>query len=243
MTQIQSPTSEQHIANMFNRIAKRYDFLNRLLSLRQDVRWRKHLVAQLPDRQGLQLLDVATGTGDVLIAAAQTHPSYANFIGVDISQGMLDIAREKVARQVPSLPHRLEMMSAESLNVTNETMDAVTISFGLRNVVDKEKAIQEFSRVLKSNGNLLILEFFIPKNGILGGLFQFYFHNILPRLGALFSDRDAYRYLPESVGSFYTMGELEAKLKVSGLQVTRVRNFLFGACKLVTCKKLPPCCR
>ena len=242
-TPVQSPTSEDNIAAMFNRIAGRYDFLNRLLSIRQDVRWRRHLVNQLPTRDGLTLVDVATGTGDVLIAAAKKHPNYGEYVGVDISAGMLQIAEKKLSRHLSDKAYRLQKMSAESLAMPNETVDALTISFGLRNVVQKENALEEFFRVLRPNGTLVILEFFIPQTGLLARLFQFYFHQILPRLGALISDKEAYRYLPESVGSFYSLPELEAKLKTKGMQVIGVKNFLFGACKLITARKLPPCCR
>lgn len=228
---IQSPTSEARVEAMFDRIAPRYDFLNRLLSARQDIKWRRQLVSMIPYRPGGRFLDVATGTGDVLLAAAQAHPEYKTFVGTDISQEMLNLAQSKLNGQPAAI--ELQKMSAERLVLPDHTFDCVSIAFGLRNVVDRDRAIREFYRVLAPGGVLLILEFFPPRAGLLSVLFQFYFHQVLPRIGALFSDRDAYRYLPQSVGSFYSAAGLRTALHDAGFLVDNEVNFVFGSCRLV----------
>lgn len=235
---VQRPESEAKIAGMFDRIAPRYDFLNRLLSARQDQRWRRQLVRHVPFRPGGTYVDVATGTGDVLQAVALGHDEYGDYVGVDISGQMLKYAEKKCAPLVKSGRARFSKMSAEKLEMPDASVDTLSISFGLRNVVRKDVAISEFGRVLKVGGVLLILEFFIPKNGIPGFLFQSYFHYILPAIGGLFSDRSAYQYLPESVGSFYTPDELRQKLYDRGFVVDHVKNFLFGACRLIRATKI-----
>lgn len=232
---VDRPESAQAIAAMFDRVAPKYDFLNALLSAQQDRRWRRKMVQRLPHRPGGVLLDVATGTGDVLVAAAAAHPEYETFVGVDISPGMLSLAGPKA--KAAGLNAEFRVMSATELAFADASVDAITISFGLRNVVDKDQALAEFKRVLKPGGKLLILEFFTPKTGLLGRLFQFYFHAVLPRIGALFSDRDAYTYLPRSVGSFWSREELRAKLYGMGFVVDDEDSFLFGGCRLIGARK------
>jgi demethylmenaquinone methyltransferase/2-methoxy-6-polyprenyl-1,4-benzoquinol methylase len=225
--------SEPQIAAMFNRIAPRYDFLNRLLSAKQDQRWRKLMIAELPYQPDGLLVDMATGTGDVALQAAREHIEYRTIQGVDISEGMLKLA-EKKARTM-GLADRVawQVGSAEHIHVDSSSADAVTISFGLRNVVDKQRAILEFSRILKPGGKLLILEFFTPESTTLARLFQFYFHHVLPKIGSLFSDKSAYEYLPKSVASFYSSSELTQVLADAGLSVYKSKSFLFGSCRLV----------
>ncbi len=243
MSVIQRPESEARIAAMFDRIAGRYDLLNRLLSMRQDQRWRKELTKRVPYRPGGKFLDVATGTGDVLEQVRFTHREYDSVVGVDISGEMLNLAKEKLAAQKGdpvrgSLPRvEFHRRSAEELELPDGAFDAMAISFGLRNVVRKDKALAEFRRVLKPGGTLLILEFFLPKRGLLAALFQLYFHTILPAIGGLISDRAAYKYLPQSVGSFYSPEQMRAALYEQSFQVAEVKSFLFGACRLVHATK------
>lgn len=235
---VQRPESEIKIAGMFDRIAPRYDLLNRLLSARQDQRWRRHLVRNVPHRPGGTYVDVATGTGDVLQAVAAQHEEYGQFVGVDISNQMLKLAEKKCAAEVQAGRARFENMSAERLQFPDASVDALSISFGLRNVVRKDHALGEFQRVLKKGGVLLILEFFIPKRGLAGAAFQLYFHHILPFIGGLLSDRSAYTYLPQSVGSFYSPEDLREKLYDRGFVIDSVKNFLFGACRLVRATRI-----
>jgi demethylmenaquinone methyltransferase/2-methoxy-6-polyprenyl-1,4-benzoquinol methylase len=234
---IQSPQSEQQIASMFDRIAPKYDFLNRLLSAKQDQRWRRILVEKVLYTPQGRHLDVATGTGDVLKAMAVAHKEFDSLMGVDISSKMLDGAREKLkATLAPQA--ELKMMSAESLQFHDRSFDSLSIAFGLRNVVNRPKALKEFHRVLKPGGRLLVLEFFPPSGGLLSLGFQCYFNHVLPFIAGLFSDRQAYTYLPQSVGSFYDIKSFRQVLKESGFRVIEVKNFMFGSCRLVVAESV-----
>ncbi|MEZ4742059.1 MAG: bifunctional demethylmenaquinone methyltransferase/2-methoxy-6-polyprenyl-1,4-benzoquinol methylase UbiE [Bdellovibrionota bacterium] len=232
------PESEAKVATMFDLIAKRYDFLNRLLSAGQDRRWRNKLLSYVPKSVNGVFVDVATGTGDVILGVRQTHPEYRKLIGVDISDNMLELANQKAKSKKYTNEVEFKNMSAEQLAIPDNSVDCLSIAFGLRNVLDKEKAISEFKRVLKPDGTLLILEFFLPQKGSFSTLFQFYFHKVLPKVGGLFSSREAYTYLPKSVDSFYSLAELEKKLASQNLQVTNVVSWLFGSCRLVKASKL-----
>lgn len=245
---VQSPQSEEQIATMFDRIAPRYDLLNRLLSARQDQRWRLQLVGKIPPQSRGRHLDVATGTGDVIDAMKTAHPEYDVLVGVDISPKMLEIARTKITEnpskgvapesfsaQGPHVEWRL--MSAEKLQFNDQNFDSLSIAFGLRNVVNKLEAIKEFCRVLRPGGLLLVLEFFPPRTGLMSWLFQFYFHKVLPLVGGLLSDRKAYKYLPESVGSFYRIETFQEVLETSGFHLVEIKNYLFGSCRLVIAQK------
>lgn len=232
------PVDESAVAAMFDRISGRYDLLNRLLSARQDVRWRNKLIAMVPYRPEGRFIDIATGTGDVILAAAKQHPEYDFFIGGDISEGMLNFAQKKAVEAKLSDVIEWRTMSAEQVTVPANSCDCLSISFGLRNVVDKEKALTEFSRVLKNGGVLLILEFFTPEGGLMSRLFQFYFHHILPIIGRLLSEREAYKYLPTSVASFYSPQALRDSLRDKGFIVDREINFLFGSCRLVKARRV-----
>lgn len=235
--QLTKPEDERAIAHMFDRISGKYDFLNRLLSARQDVRWRRFLLAMVPYRPHGTYLDMATGTGDVLLAVAKEHPEYSSYVGADISQGMLALAAKKAAAIQPKGTLEWRSMSAESITLADASVDCLSISFGLRNVVNKEQALKEFSRVLKTGGVLLILEFFTPQHGMMARLFQFYFHWILPVIGRLFSEKEAYTYLPKSVASFYSPEGLRSALRSRGFIMEAERSFLFGGCRLVKARK------
>ena len=165
-------------------------------------------------------------------------PEYEQFIGTDISKGMLNLANRKASSCGLEQRVKWQVMSAESLEFKDETFDCASISFGLRNVVNKERALSEFARVLKSGGVLLILEFFTPTSGPMAKLFQFYFHKILPQIGRVFSEKEAYTYLPKSVASFYSPSELRDSLTTKGFIVEKELNFLFGACRLVKSRRV-----
>ena len=219
---------EKTIANMFDRIAPRYDFLNRLLSMRQDKRWRRKLAECVPDQAGIKLLDVATGTGDVIAACRQGKKNPPHCTGIDIAPAMLQRAKLKLADSV-----NLQHMSATSLSFLDESFDVVTIAFGLRNVSDTKQALGEFQRVLKQNGQLLVLEFFHLEGGMFAPMFNFYTRHLLPHIASLFSDKAAYQYLPRSVASFYGVGELEQIAKACGLRCGEHQFFLHGAVALL----------
>lgn len=237
VAQVQHPKSEAHVAAMFDRIAARYDLLNRLLSARQDQRWRKRLVSMVPYRPGGKLLDVATGTGDVLLAVASVRKEYDAFVGSDISSKMMALAETKVKKALPRLNVTFKQASAEALGLPDRAFECVTIAFGLRNVVHRDAALKEFYRVLAPNGVLLILEFFLPRRGLLAWGFQLYFHHILPFIGGLLSDKAAYKYLPESVGSFYEPESLRRVLYDVGFTVDETVSYLFGAARIVKARR------
>jgi demethylmenaquinone methyltransferase/2-methoxy-6-polyprenyl-1,4-benzoquinol methylase len=187
---------------MFDEIAPRYDLLNRLLSFGVDRRWRRVAVRQLVIPAHGHALDVATGTGDVALEIArQTDPS-VRIVGADFTQGMLVLGREKVAASVYA--GRIEMVNApcEALPHPDGTFDGATIAFGIRNVVDRERGLQEMTRVLKPGGRVVVLEFATPQNWLFRNIYLCYFHQLLPRLGGMLSRRSAYQYLPESVQEF-----------------------------------------
>lgn len=215
---------EQQTAAMFNRIAPRYDFLNHLLSLRQDYRWRRKMVACIADRADLSLLDVATGTGDVIAACwrDKQHPPHCT--GIDIAEAMLARARYKLDQAV-----KLQRMSATSLEFADNSFDVVTIAFGLRNISDQRLALCEFHRVLKTGGQLLVLEFFNIERGYFAPFFNLYSRKLLPRIAALFSDRAAYEYLPRSVTGFHRNHELVCLASECGLHYQQEHYFLHGA--------------
>jgi demethylmenaquinone methyltransferase / 2-methoxy-6-polyprenyl-1,4-benzoquinol methylase len=184
---------------MFDRIARRYDLLNRLLSFRQDVRWRRRLVAHLPARNDLCLLDLATGTGDVLVEALRRPGRVGHAVGMDMAGAMLSVGQGK------GLGKTADLVRADATRIpaASNSFDAVTIAFGIRNVDDVGKALREMRRVLKPGGRALVLEFSLPRWRILRAPYLFYFRHVLPRLGAAISgDGQAYRYLNETAEAF-----------------------------------------
>ena len=239
------------VQNMFDRIAPRYDLLNRLLSLRQDVRWRRALCQDLPrlKKRGQSLLDVACGTGDILCEVLKRRPDFSSLTGLDLSLQMLEHARMRKdladhlisapdARQIEASRVSLVHGSATALPFAAGQFEAVTISFGLRNVDDRKKALGEFSRVLVPKGKLFVLEFFPLERSVMAFLFELYFKRILPFVGGLISDKDAYRYLPESVSTMPSVQEFNGWLAEAGLRTIQTRSWLFGGCLLIQAEKI-----
>jgi demethylmenaquinone methyltransferase / 2-methoxy-6-polyprenyl-1,4-benzoquinol methylase len=188
---------------MFNSIAGRYDFLNRLLSLGQDIRWRKALKKYLPQRSELTILDLATGTADVLIELTKDNPKVLRGIGVDPAIKMLDIGRQKITARHLDGQLMLQLGDAQALPFLDETFDCVTISFGIRNIPDLRLALLEMYRVTKKGGRVLILEFSKPQNPVLKCGHWFYLQTVVPLIGFLFSGNiKAYSYLNQTIQSF-----------------------------------------
>lgn len=186
---------------MFNNISKRYDFLNHFLSLGIDKIWRKKAIKQLREIQPKKILDIATGTGDFAIAAMKLKPT--EVIGVDISQGMLDVGIEKMKRK--GLDHVIQMKlgDSEELPFEDGYFDALTVGFGVRNYENLEKGLTDMLRVLRPGGKAIILEFSKPKKFPMKQMFGFYSKRIIPFFGKRISkDERAYAYLPESVEAF-----------------------------------------
>ena len=233
----------QRVQVMFDKIAHRYDLLNRLLSARQDVRWRKALARSLPvqpERHGV-LYDVACGTGDVMLTVARTRADYAEFRGFDISFEMLrkGESRPDLGKWVrkQNLRCTFTQASAEALPAESNSAHAISIAFGLRNVDNREQALREMFRVLKPGGRALILEFFQPHSTIFAKAFDFYFKNVLPKVGGLISDRDAYQYLPASVGSMPSAEAFAQSLREIGFINVTQQMWLSGATRLFVADK------
>ena len=194
-------SKKEQIAAMFNSISGKYDFLNHFLSLGIDILWRKRAVRLLTKHQPQLILDIATGTGDFAIEALSLKPK--KIIGVDISEGMLSVGREKLIKK--NLTDKIELISGDSefLPFEDNFFDAVIVSFGVRNFENLEKGLSDMLRVLKPGGKVVILEFSKPKSFPFKQIYQFYFQWILPKIGKLISkNHAAYTYLPDSVEAF-----------------------------------------
>ena len=223
---------------MFSAIARRYDLLNRLLSLGIDRMWRKQAVRsalkRVP-REG-RILDVATGTADLALALKEAAPG-AEVIGVDFVPAMLELGRAKAAKRGVDI--RLEQGDGLALDFEDNSFDALTVAYGLRNFADYDKGLSEFYRVLKPGGRLVVLEFPPPPEGIFGQLFRFYFLKVVPILGGLLSGRrSAYTYLPDSVLKFPKPAALAKMIEAAGFADVRYTLQTFGVSALHVGDKL-----
>lgn len=227
---VDSPSQRRaDIKGMFDAISPRYDLLNSLLSFGRDRSWRKRAVRTMAPGGGAFLLDLACGTGDVALTAHRKTDSVARILGIDFSEPMLRIAEEKFARAGVSIPYSFINADATALPLKNESVDCITIAFGIRNVVEVPKALNEMYRVLRPGGKLMILEFAEPRGKIFGPLFRWYFRRILPLIGGLISGRkSAYQYLPSSVGEFYSPENLMQLMKIAGFDVLSADRYTFG---------------
>ncbi len=195
-------SKKQQVADMFDDIAVKYDFLNRFLSAGIDIGWRKKAIRQLKELHPKKILDVATGTADVAIMASGILKP-EKIIGIDISDGMLEIGRQKIAKQ--GLNGIIELLNgdSETINFGDATFDAVTVAFGVRNFQHLEKGLSEIKRVLKPGGKLVVLEFSQPKMPVVKSIYNLYMKVICPNVGKLFSkNRNAYKYLDASIKKF-----------------------------------------
>ncbi len=194
--------SRAQVWSMFDRIAPRYDVLNRTLSAGQDVWWRKKVARFLPDGERLHVVDLATGTADQLLLLAR-HPRVTTGIGLDLAEKMLAIGRDKIQRAGRADAFTLQTGDATAVPLPDACADVVTITFGIRNVESVDKALTEIRRILKPGGRALILEFSLPTNRFIRKTYLWYFRHILPRIGGWVSgDAYAYRYLNQTVEDF-----------------------------------------
>ena len=206
---------KEQVAEMFDNIAGRYDFLNHFFSMGIDILWRKKAVRLLKKSEPKILMDLATGTGDFAITARRLKPE--KIYGVDLSAGMLEVGRVKIKKK--GLDHLISMQQGDSENLPFEAdfFDAMTVGFGVRNYENLETGLGEMLRVLKPGGTAAILEFSKPRKFPVKQLYRFYFKNILPLLGRMISkDKTAYTYLPESVQAFPEGNEFLAVLNKVG---------------------------
>lgn len=224
---------KQQVADMFDNISHKYDFLNHFLSLGIDIRWRKKAIKLLKEIQPKQILDIATGTGDFAIESLKLNPDHVT--GVDISEGMLNVGREKLKKR--KLDDRITLSSGDSENLPFEDnkFDAIIVAFGVRNFENLEKGLAEMFRVLRPGGKVVVLEFSKPKSFPFKQLYNFYFKNILPTLGKTISkDNAAYTYLPESVRSFPDGKDFTSILDKLGFKNTECKPLTLGISSIYT---------
>lgn len=225
-------SKKEQVAEMFNDIAFRYDFLNRTLSGGLDVRWRKKALSFLKDKQPQSLLDVATGTADVAIMACRMLKPQ-KIVGIDISEGMLELGRKKVAEQ--GMEHTIELLKgdSETINFPDNSFDAVTVAFGVRNFEDLEKGLAEIWRVLKPGGRLIVLEFSKPKWFLAKAFYNVYMKTVAPNMGKLFSkNRHAYEYLDASIKKFPEGKQFLTILDSLGYHSLQYKPLSLGICSI-----------
>jgi demethylmenaquinone methyltransferase/2-methoxy-6-polyprenyl-1,4-benzoquinol methylase len=229
-------SKKEQVARMFDSISHRYDFLNHFLSLGIDKGWRKKAIRMLAPSRPRILLDVATGTGDFALQALDLHPD--KVIGVDISEGMLEVGRKKMKDR--GLSDKIDMVTADSENLPfpDNKFDAVTVGFGVRNFENLSKGLLEINRVMKPGAMVAILEFSRPRRFPFKQIYNFYFKFILPKIGQWISrDKVAYTYLPESVEAFPDGNDFVEILKNTGFKNIACKPLTFGISSIYTAQK------
>lgn len=216
---------------MFDAIADRYDLVNRVMSLNMDSAWRRRAVAALELREDDRVLDLATGTADLALALAATHPS-VHVVGLDPSSKMLAVGERKV--QERGLAQRIQLIEgdAQDLPFADASFDGLCMAFGIRNVPDRAMALREMVRVVRPHRRIAILELSEPTDGWLGGPARWYVHSVVPFIGALLSGAPQYRYLQRSIAAFPRASAFAELMRSAGLEVLRIERLGFGACHL-----------
>lgn len=232
----QDADKKTQVGQMFDNISPRYDFLNHFLSMGTDIYWRKVAIGMLKKGTNRQILDIATGTGDFAIEALALNPEKVT--GVDISEGMLEVGREKIRKK--NLSHIIDLRTGDSENLpfADNNFDTIIVSFGVRNFQHLEKGLAEMQRVLKPGGTVLVLEFSQPTLFPFRQLYNFYFKNILPVIGKIISkDNSAYSYLYESVNAFPYGEQFLSVMKNVGFNNTKCRPLTLGIASIYTASK------
>jgi demethylmenaquinone methyltransferase/2-methoxy-6-polyprenyl-1,4-benzoquinol methylase len=214
---------------MFDRISKRYDLLNHLLSFGQDFLWRKKVAILMKELPHSTVLDLACGTCDLILIALKHNSDIELGMGVDLSGKMLSIGQRKVRSK--SLSNQIALVKGDgmSLPIAAGIFDFAMISFGIRNMPEPDRALAELYRALKPGGSLAVLEFSIPSNGIIRSVYLFYFRRLLPWIGGLISgDRGAYTYLNKTVETFYTQESFCSMMTKAGFSDVRTVRLSFG---------------
>ncbi|MDA3925810.1 MAG: bifunctional demethylmenaquinone methyltransferase/2-methoxy-6-polyprenyl-1,4-benzoquinol methylase UbiE [Kiritimatiellae bacterium] len=222
------------IENTFDKIAARYDFMNRILSMGIDVSWRRRSLRSLQKSSPMQILDVATGTGDLSIMEAKEFPC-AKVTGIDLSEGMLAIAKSKAEQKASTNP--IDFIQGDCLKMPfiDNSFDLATIAFGIRNFEDLEAGCREIRRVLRPGCTLLIIELSRPTNKLLAGFYSFYLNRVIPVLGKLLTGRSSeYKYLPESIKHVPQGAEMLNILTHAGFTSCKSKSYTFGSCSCYT---------
>ena len=223
---------KEQVAEMFNSIAFRYDFLNRFLTAGIDIQWRKKAIRQLKDIHPQLVLDVATGTADVAIMTHQMLKTN-KIIGIDISEGMLELGREKLKKLNLTDHISLQTGDSETIHFPDNYFDAITVSFGVRNFAHLDKGMSEMYRVLRPGGKLVVLEFSRPKQPLFRKMCDFYTNVITPGVGKLFANnKDAYQYLNDSVQAFPEGENFLNIMHEAGFTQTYLKKLSFGICTI-----------
>ena len=228
---------KENIKKLFDNIASDYDKLNHILSLNIDKGWRKKAVKETIDcAEPMQVLDVACGTGDFTIEIARKAAPGSRITGIDLSEGMMKIGREKIASA--DVDATLEYGDCEALTYADNSFDRITVGFGVRNFEHLELGLREMYRVLKKGGKLVILELSIPSNSLIRWCYKLYFLKILPTIGGWVSgNRGAYNYLPASVLHFPAPDKFQAMMREAGFSTVEHKAFTFGICRMYIGKK------
>lgn len=229
-------SKKQEVKQMFDNIAPTYDFLNHALSLNIDKIWRRKTIKSLASIHPKRILDIATGTGDLAIAALQLKPD--TVVGVDLSDGMIEVGRQKLKARGLDSQIQLQVADSENLPFENQQFDAITVAFGVRNFENPLLGLKEMQRVLAPGGRLAVLEFMMPRRFPIKQLYRFYFSKILPLVGRFISkDFSAYQYLPDSVQSFPQREAFLELLLEAGFDQASYRSLSFGIAGLYTAEK------
>lgn len=230
-------SKKEQVRDMFDNIAPTYDRLNHILSVNIDRLWRRRVVRLVRRMQPKQVLDVATGTGDLAIAMARKIDD-CHIHGVDLSAQMLSIARQKVVERGLSEKISLDVGDAEHLDVADGSVDVATVAFGVRNFENLELGLREMHRTIKEGGYIVILEFSTPSSCIFGALYRWYSHKVLPFIGRLISrDGAAYDYLPSSVDEFPAPERFMEMLREAGFRNCKARSQSFGIAQIYTAER------
>lgn len=229
-------SKKAQVADMFNNIAGRYDFLNHFLSMGIDKGWRRKAIAEIQETRPNVILDVATGTGDLAIAASKIGPQH--IIGVDIAEQMLEVGRKKIKVKGLDKIISLQLADSEALPFVEGAFDAITCAYGVRNFEHLEAGLKDMNRVLRTGGKVAILEFSQPQKFPVKQVYKFYFKYILPLLGKMVSKHSrAYTYLPESVMAFPEGKKFCEILEQCGFKNAKARPLTFGITTLYTAYK------
>lgn len=230
-------SEKENISVMFNKIAKRYDFINHVLTFGIDRRWRKKMISLIPRIENAYIIDIATGTGDLAIELLALNPK--KIIGIDISVNMLDKFKSKLKKNNRSGLIEIIYANVEKMPYENNKFDIATIAFGLRNFYSHPSALAEIKRVLRSNGYLAVLEFCKTENKITDIPIRFYINRIIPSIGKKISkNNSAYQYLSDSISNYCTPIELIKYFKEGGFKIINYQRLIGGVAHVFIAQKL-----